>query len=456
MSLAGTTIVFADKGKPAKADSVQKDTGTADVSDPDFAEGMRAARERAERLAGPRSRSRREASRTRHRGLDSREAVALARATFDLELDNRIPDGTHPAPNMKVVKRLPGERAIVEDTERGERVMLHSTLPLEVPEAGGGTEPLDLSLERSGGALVTAASGVPLSIDDGDTLDVKFPDAGFAIQLADSRRSAAELRDGRVFFANVHRDADAVVVPKPFGAEIFIQVRSPESPESYRFDVDLPPGVGLRRATTDDPIPNDPPRALEIHRGKEKLGFIYPPVAYDADRQPIESTMKAEGDEIVIAVPHRENEDLRYPLLVDPEVIQWGRGAGNYGDWPNWNWFQVLYGGDSAFYPNGRYFGSARNNPAYYYGLYHSLPTHSSFYNGAYAEWYFRAPANTYVYRAIFGDQGHSAFWCAPAIGRGCSRWFHGISNWDNTSWQSPVTYRNSSGQPGPNPFGPA
>jgi hypothetical protein len=420
--------------------------GAVTADDPDFAAGIKRSRDRAARLAAREAREARKASRRRFSDQSRAEALKTARKAFKRELSGRLPDGERPAAGVTVVRHVGNGAAIVEEAGSDRRLLLRSTVPLEVPDPSGGQQPLDLSLTARGGELAPEAAAVPLRIDDDGKAGVSLPDAGFAVTLRSAQSTDPLVESDRVFVANTQTDTDAAIVPQPFGAEILLQIRSAESPERFTVDVKLPEGASLRRARTSDPIPNDPPRAIEVVRGKESLGFIYPPLGYDADGQVFETAMRVEDDQIVLVAEHR-GQDLRYPLLVDPEVIQWGRGAGNYGDWPGWGWTSVTYGSPSGF-------GSAKNNPAYYYGLYHSLPTHSTFNNGAYAEWYFRAPLNTYVYRAKLGNMAHSPFYCASP--RTCSRWFNGITDYGNVNWEQPVRYQNEVGNFGPNPFGPA
>jgi len=117
-----------------------------------------------------------------------------------------------------------------------------------------------------------------------------------------------------------------------------------------------------------------------------------------------------------------------------------------YNPWPGWSWNQQRYG-------NSGFFGAARNDCAYYCGLYHSHPTNTFITDGSYGQWYFRAPANTFVYRAIFGGIAHSSIYVA---GRNHTNSIHGILNNTYSTWEGNVNYVNQAGQFGPNPFGPA
>ena len=252
--------------------------------------------------------------------------------------------------------------------------------------------------------------------------------------------------DGRVFFANTQADTDFFVTPQPSGAELWWQLRSPASPERLVLNVDLPEGAVLRRARSKNPIPGDPPRAIEIARGDKALGYIYPPVAYDADHQPVASAAAIEGDRVVVTVEHR-GKDLRYPLAVDPEVVQ-PNAYGSIG-WIGWNWAQDPAQATGA---NINRFGQARNDPAYARGLYTSMPTNNYFDPGKLAQFSYRAPGNTYIYRAALGDQWHTPL---SANGYTYSLWYSGIMNAAFSAWQQPVNSVNQFGGVGSNPNGP-
>lgn len=244
----------------------------------------------------------------------------------------------------------------------------------------------------------------------------------------------------RAFFANILPDTDVAVTPLPDGAELSVLVRSPDAPEHFALDVKLPGGARLRHAVAKDPIPGDPPRSLEIVRGDRTLGYIHPPVAIDADGQQVPATMGLDGQDIVLDVPHR-GRGINYPVNVDPEMRLY---SDYYADWLRWAWTQNRGGGGS--------FGATKNNCAYYCGLYQSVPTNTTLTNGSYAQWYYRAPANTYLYRTTFGGIAHNPL---IAYGQNHTRSYMGLLNGAGSAWESNVNYVNQAGVSGPNPYGP-
>lgn len=421
--------------------------------DPAFGQGAERERARAERLRGGQAREERRQSRERYRGLSRSEALGLAQRAFPEATRGRLPDGRRPAPDLRVVDQYGHGAALVQDAQ-GARFLLRSSLPLQVPAPGGGFAPLDLSLTEAADWFAPRASAAPIRIAKRLGGGVRFTEGGFA--LGPEGRDDAELieADDRAFASEVAADTDFIAAPKPAGAEVSWVLRSPAAPEELVLDVELPAGASLRRARSANPIPNDPPEAIEIARGDEVLGYVYPPLAYDADGTRVPSRASIDGERIVIRVDHRGG-DFRAPILVDPEVVQpndnstWG--------WAGWRFLNMsrnIKEGTSASNPGNNWFGAARNDPAYAPGLYESMPTHTSFdYSGAYAHWDYQPPANTYVYRTTFGSIRHANFVYG---GVSFSRSFHGLMNSAYSAWESPANYVNQSGGSGPNPFGPA
>jgi len=330
----------------------------------------------------------------------------------------------------------------VADTESGDEFLISSTLPLQARTASGGFAPVNLSLLDLGARLEPANSLAPFAIDTMSSARVEFPAPGLAFELAGAADRTAEAASNRAFFAGVEQDTDAAVVPTPTGVELDLQVRSPAGPERFVIDVDLPAGAELLPARSPDPIPNDPPASLVVVRDGRPLAYVHPPIGHDADGQAVPTRMRAQGEQIVIEVDHRDR-DLLYPLLVDPEINLYGD---YYYDWPGWAWSQQLYGNSGGF-------GAARNDCNYYCGLYQSHPTHTFNADTSYAHWYVRAPVNTFIYRARLGGMAHSSIYVS---GRNHTNWYHGLMNSAYSSWEGNVNYVNQSGAWGPNPFGPA
>lgn len=269
---------------------------------------------------------------------------------------------------------------------------------------------------------------------------MSFPGEGISFSLRGGERRSAQIASDRAFFANVLQDSDVGVMALPDGVELFVLVRSPQAPERFVLDVQLPEGARLRQAIAREPIAGDPPQSLEIVRGEQSLGYIHPPLAVDADGEAVPATIALDGQSIVLDVPHRER-DVRYPVNVDPEI----RLYSDYNaGWLRWGWTQNRSGGGSFF--------SAINDCAYYCGLYQSVPKYTTLTNGSYAQWYYSAPANAYVHRTTFGGIAHNPL---TAFDQNHTRSYQGLLNASVTAWEPDVNYVNQAGISGPNPYGP-
>lgn len=414
--------------------------------DPGWRAGLKRRDARAARLAGASEKRRRRASKTSFEDASASEALALAKREFTDVFMAPLFDGADPEPGMKVIDQRGDGAALVQDVKTGKRTLVESNLPLQADDRGT-MAPVDLSLETAGGDLRSDNALVPLSIERKGSADVTFTEAGFSAEVAGGAKDRTVQRAGdRSFFAELRTDTDAVVVPTAKGAELGVILRSGEASERQVLDLDLPAGATVRRARSKDPIPRDAPQSLEIRQGKRVLGYIHAPNAFDADGKDVRSRMSVKGDDVIIEVDHR-GRDIRYPVFVDPEVNAYGDY--NQG-WPGWEWGQALREPRNSSVPEG--YGAARNDCAYYCGLYQSHPTNTYNANGSYAHWYYRAPQNTFIYRALFGGITHDGY---DIYGRNHTDSFQGVINSAYTQYEG-MQYINQSGGVGPNPFGPA
>ncbi len=301
------------------------------AADPNFGAGMKREQARTEKLRTPEARAERQRSRDRYRDLTAPAALDTGQAAFPAEFKGELFDGARPDPGVKVVKQLRNGTAITQSAS-GDKAVLQSSLPLETENAAGEQQPVDLTLASDSTGFRTRNAFVDLRIATRQAGGVSFSRGGFSIAPGGQADAAAAESADRVFFANTQTDADFVVAPRPAGAELGWQLRSPASPERLTLDVDLPAGAVLRGARTDRPIPGDPPSALEIAKGDAAIAYIQPPNAYDADGVLVPSDAMIEGDRIVVTVKHRDGE-YRYPLFVDPEVQINDYNGSNWRGW---------------------------------------------------------------------------------------------------------------------------
>lgn len=301
--------------------------------------------------------------------------------------------------------------ALVDRPGGGPPALVESTLPLRAAPRGGVAEPIDLTLEREGEGYVPRRVPVgvrfPSRLGDG----ISLAGAGVRVTPAGGGDGEATSADGRLWWPNVATDTDFSVVPRFDGFETAHVLRSPESPQELRLGLDLPAGATLRRSN--DRFPgwvgaagtSSPAGAVEVVRGGEVLARVSPPLAFDAQRQPVPVRMEVEGSGVVLRVAHRDR-DVAYPLLVDPivEDQQFWNGRCSWDPWnPNCQappkdqngWSFDSYsasgliqttGADIGWGP-GRYIWSEWDN---WYD------------HGDYGNWRFQAPGNSRITSAHF------------------------------------------------------
>jgi YD repeat-containing protein len=395
------------------------------TDDPALRESVEAFREAERRRATPEAVADRRESRERYSGLGAGEALAVAREQLPALFQDKVFDTSAEALDAESV-RPAGEFSAVVEHENGESGLLHSTVPVTADGGGGAQAAHDLTVQETPEGFEPknplAATRIGAEATDG----VVFEDQKWSLELEGARAVEGEEVADRVFYANALPDSDLVVMPVPGGVETFVQVRSAESPERFEFRVDKPEGAVLRRMQAREPIPGDPPESIEIVRGKERLGIVYPPLTMDADGVAVPSELTIEGDRIVLSVPHR-GRDVLYPLLADPVIVSYWYVQ--HQPWSAWIFRD---------YPSDRNFGAAWNDPAYAPGLYTSMPTGSGFLAWDRGEWTFKAPPFSFIYAVEFGNISHFPY---------ASQAYHGITNWNNSAMQTETVHFNQHGQ---------
>lgn len=102
----------------------------------------------------------------------------------------------------------------------------------------------------------------------------------------------------------------------PTGIEVYLQLRSIDSPETQRFRVELPDRARMQQVGT----------AVEITREGKTLAQITAPAAIYAQGAQVPLALRSTGDGIEISTAHRDG-DFAYPILVDPVVTIPGGNA---------------------------------------------------------------------------------------------------------------------------------
>ncbi|HEV7562834.1 MAG TPA: DUF6531 domain-containing protein, partial [Solirubrobacterales bacterium] len=294
-------FALADSGEPPLADGAPDPT-------PDLAAIEREDREHTEWLSSPEAANQREVTRTAYTELSAGEAQALLVGSFPEQLEELNADPARFLSELEIEKPLGAFGARIAVGE-GETAIIESAVPIESDLGGEGREPVDLALERSGDHFAprNPLSRIELPGSAAQSIELE---GGVAVGLPASGNSVAEpLGDKNLFYPETDTATDTLVAPIAGGVEVFEQLRSPESPEEFRFPIALPDGATLRSGESND--------AEIVSASGEGILEIPPPAAFDAQGTLVPVTMRVEGDTLVIGVAHR-SQDVAYPVLLDP------------------------------------------------------------------------------------------------------------------------------------------
>lgn len=414
-----TVCVAALTSAAALGDRASDRPASRALADPAIqADAGRSARRweaRERRVLSPAGRVKRARSRTRHRDLSASSVLRVTREQFPAFSSQPAFKGYRPAPGESIERYLRAGTARVLD-RAGHRSIVESTYPLTGRTASGRAAPIDLTLEPHGSGFAPASAAVesrfPRRIADGIEVEIG-DDSRLALRPANARDAkAARLSSGKVIYANTDVDTDTLAAAMPFGVELFTQIRSAASPELHAFQVDLPPGAALRKRG----------RGAEVVRGRDRLGVVNPPLAWDAEDRPVPVRLSITRDRLRLVVPHR-NADVAYPVMVDPliENFQHWRSDPNV-DWLYW-WFDAPSGFNwdrEGAWGRGAYLVTNGMDGADYPHTWSS-----------YAR--FAAPGDAYVYAAEFNLLRHEP----PSGGPMCVS--AGIHSGATNDWESPV-----------------
>jgi hypothetical protein len=415
------------------------------AQDPHWQAAEQDSAERKRRAGVESTEEKRRESRRKFRGLSDDRAIEIAESVFPAEFAGPIFDGTGRDREVDVIKYVGSFGAWVEPEGSSRRLLLQASAPLRVRDQDGDMRPVSLRLQPAAEGLKKVEHAAIPSALGADAVRAELADEGLGLRLSGARVVNARQSHGRMFYGNAFVDTDAGLAPDPYGFELSLQLRSPESPESYGLDVELPVGATIGRVSPEGGIPGDPPQSF-VAKGKdgEVLGYIHPPTAYDALGVPVETEIvQVAPRRLEWRVVHRERADLTYPLYADPLIRQvWNSTAG----WSQWRWRQ--FNRAMPYYS----FGAQVANCDYRCGaLYQSMPSGSWFYHGDYARYDYQAPPQTFVYRAVLGGMGTNYVLCSN--NQICAKAFHGLAtHHDSIAWEY-GGYVNQSGGTGGNPW---
>ncbi len=336
MVAAFVLLLLAVSAAPVLADPKSSEfTGSAGPeplpSPAEFSQALQAAEQQEEKranaraleLATPQARQEREASRAAYANLSDAQAQALLADAFPQQLEELDSDPARALSDLKIEKTFGPNAARVSNGEGGTE-LVESSVPIETGPDGEGGQ-VDLSLERSGDGFVPRNPLVEVELPGAASGAIRLQ-SGVAIDLpAVGDPSAHRFGEEDLFFPATDTATDTLVSPVTRGVEIFEQLRSPESPEEFRYDLSLPVGAKLRA---------DDNGGAEVQDADGKAIVVVPaPSAVDAQGAEVTATLRVEGSSLLVGIDHRKL-DVAYPVLLDPELVEHASpGTVGFGFW---------------------------------------------------------------------------------------------------------------------------
>jgi YD repeat-containing protein len=290
-----------------------------------LAEAEREQREREKWLSSPEAVDQREASWRAFADLSAVESEGLLRAVFADQLEVLNSDPGRYLSDARLVRDPAGAGAVVEGEDGGS--LLESSVPVRTEDGAGQLAKVDLSLEAIAGGYETRNAIADLRLPDSATGPIEVGEEGFEIAQAGAADSLARrFGDENLFYSEVSLDTDLLVAGTSFGVELFNLLRSRESPEVFRFEIEVPAGAELR---------SDGRGGAEVTRDEETLMRIPKPWALDAQQTEVPVQLEVDDDAIILHVAHRDG-DYAYPALLDPIVEDWVNQGANWYGGSNW------------------------------------------------------------------------------------------------------------------------
>ena len=337
-------------------------------------------------------------------------------------------------PGQEVDRFLNPSAMVVED-RNGDQTLARSTFPIRAEDESGKQALVDLQLEARPEGWVPRNPLVPLEI--GRTLSdgVGFADTPIRVHLAGAEQRTALTNEAGAFYPNVFADADYMVSPRPTGADLSWQLRSGDSPEQVRLNLDVPADASVEEVS-------GTPGAVQVIKDGALLGDLTPPQAVDAELKPVPVTTTVDATGVSYHVPHR-GKGYTYPILLDP-YLEWGGGRRTvYDDMKGFGtgfsaWVPGQIGGPFAFSTGNGWAG---------YGLHVETRNDSTAYAaGNFGQYQYAAHGVSFVYRAEYFNIYHDPWWTQAQFGLGnTSNQPEPNQRW----WGTPNTSETTVGQSG-------
>jgi hypothetical protein len=216
----------------------------------------------------------RRASRTAYGDLGRDAIVALAQRHYP-ELRRRGHRALELQAGERVETWLGGHAARIARPGRPD-VVVESQLPLRTVGADGTPAPVDLALREGGRGFTPLAPIVALDVGDRAHEGVTLDDIDVTVTPVGVSDAAGTASQDKAFFPETAPDTDHIVTPLPTGVDLGAQLRSPASPERFRWRLELPAGARLQLSA-------GAPGAEIVAADGATLAHVTAPVAWDAD-----------------------------------------------------------------------------------------------------------------------------------------------------------------------------
>jgi tripartite motif-containing protein 71 len=292
--------------------------------------------EREAELRTPEMVAEREQSKRAYENLSPAEAEELIQQLFGDVLEDLNDDPARFLSDAEIEHVAEVDAATV--TSEGESQLFEAGVPVRAEEEDGELGKVDVSLEKTAEGWEPANPLVDVKVGEQVEEGIEVGEEGVTVtQVGTGDSTAQPMGDKNLLFPEVEagKDVDLMISPVAGGVEIFDLLRSLDSPELLRFQIEVPAGSQLR------PLVGG---GAEIVDAEGKPSTLIPaPWARDAQGTSVPVTTQVEGNELVLGVEHRE-EDFAYPILVDPTIYQnwgWWYSGQNHSGLSAWAWNQT-------------------------------------------------------------------------------------------------------------------
>ncbi len=368
----------------------------------------------------------REESRTAFDDLTAADAEAVLGSVFEEALKQLGGDPARALSDMQIEEVVSENGALVADGEGGME-LVESPIPIrsQVPGEEGKAVDLDLKEIEGGFESKSPATDIKLPGSLGGQVEVG-EELAFAALPGNTEVGATRFGDKDLFYPNTDTDTDTFIAPLARSVEVFQQLRSPKSPEQFRYGLTLPQETTLR---------SDGQGGAEAVNPKgERVASVSPPFATDAQGTEVPVSMAIEGDSVVVEITHR-SMDVAYPLLLDPELVNdaWYWENTNVG-LNYWSWKET------ADYQDGLWCTLA----CWGHGLYARSRGENHWYGAnTYGQWIYTAPNSTaHISAATFWTIKGESYNCLTNQPHG----YVGIFNVNSGTYNSLGVYSPPSG----------